>query len=114
MRFFFLRLVGNDALGGQYHACDGSSILQCDTGNLGRIDNTSFQEVFEYFGAGVEAEISLAFLYLLYDDGAFHAAVSDDLTKRLFDGALNDSDTGGFVFVGAFQLFQGFDGADVS
>src|SRR5699024_11660702 len=38
--FFFL-LVSNQRLGGQYHCCNGSCILQCGTGNLGWVNDTS-------------------------------------------------------------------------
>src|ERR1700722_19672668 len=113
MSFFLLGLVGDHTFSGQQHACDGSGILEGDAGDLRGVDNTGLQEIFVYFRTGVEPEIAFAFLYFLYHDAAFDTAVDNDLTQGLFDSALNDSDTGLLVFVGAFQLFEGFDSADI-
>src|SRR5579859_8061570 len=113
MSFFLLGLVGDDTLRGQQHTGDGSGIFEGDAGNLGRVDDTSLQEVLEHFRTGVETKVGLSFLHLLYHDATFDAAVDHDLTQGLFDGAFYDGDTGGLVFVGTFQLFEGFDGVDI-
>src|SRR5206468_3462921 len=52
--------------------------------------------------------------HFLNDDAAFEAAIGNDLAKGFFESAFYDGDTCGFVFVDAFQLIEGFYGADVS
>src|SRR6185437_13345769 len=111
--FFFLGLVGDYTLGGQQHTGDRSGIFKCNTGYLGRVDDAGPEEVLVFSSACVETIIGLAFLHLLYDDAAFETAVANDLTEGLFERAFNDRDTGGFVFVNALELFQGFNRADI-
>ena len=54
-------LVGNHALGGEEHACNRGSVLQSHAGNLGRVDYTLGKEVAVTVGAGVVAEVGIAF-----------------------------------------------------
>ena len=41
---FFLRDVGDEALGGEQQAADGGGVLQGGAGHLGRIDHTGLAE----------------------------------------------------------------------
>src|SRR5262245_53052851 len=52
MCFFLLGLVGDDTLGGQQHTCNGSSIFEGDTSNLGGVDNPGLQQVLIFFRPG--------------------------------------------------------------
>jgi hypothetical protein len=45
------------------------------TDNLGRVNDTSFDHVDEFFGLGVEAEVCRVFLDLADNDGAFDTSV---------------------------------------
>ena len=105
-------MVADDALGGQQHAGDAGSVLQSDARHLHGVDDTRFEQVLVNLGAGVEAEVVLAFLHLVDHDRAFQAGVLNDLAQRLFQGALDDGDTRGLVLVVALQLLDGLDGAD--
>ena len=62
----------------------------------------------------VVTEVTLTFTNLLNNYSAFLTSVGTDLTERLFDGTLDDVDTGCFVGIVAFQTFQRFQCTDVS
>jgi hypothetical protein len=114
MSLFLLGLISNHTLGGQQHPRNGSGIFQRDPGHLRRIDNPGLQQILILIGAGIVTEIGLAFLHLLYDDAAFNTAVDHDLPDGFFQRPLDDRDTRRLILIGAFQLLQGFDSADIS
>ena len=115
-RHFGLILLGitDDALGGEEHAGDAGSVLQSHTCHFGRVDDAGSAEVLVAVCACVVAVVALLVLHVVDDDAAFQACILDNLTQRLFDGALNDADTRGLVGVLALQSFECADGADVS
>ena len=56
-RFVFDQL-GDHAVGGEHQAGDGRGVLQCGTGNLGRIEHAHFDHVAVGAVGGVEAEVA--------------------------------------------------------
>ena len=50
-------MVADDALGGQQHASDGSSVLQGNSRHLDGVDDTSAEQVLIDLSTGIETEI---------------------------------------------------------
>ena len=71
-------------------------------------------QVFVYICTGIVTEVTFTFTYFLYYNRTFLTSVSYNLTKRFFDGTLDDFDTCSFICIVTFQAFQCIDGTDVS
>ncbi len=106
-------LIGDYAFGGEEHACDGSGVLQCHTGNLCGVDDTGSHEVFEEVYTGVVTEVAFPFFHFLNHNGTFNACVGNNLAERFLNGAEHDVDTCGLIFVGSDEAFGVADGTDV-
>ncbi len=83
-RRILFRNLGNHTLGSQQHAGNRSGILQCGSGNLGGINNTSSNKVFILLGGGIETHCSFESLYMLNDYRTFTSGIIGDLTNRFF------------------------------
>ncbi len=77
----FLR---NHRFGGQQHAGDRGGILQCRADDFGGIDDARLEQVFIFFGGGIEAEGAFAFFDFLQRDGAFDTGVDGNAAQRFF------------------------------
>ncbi len=89
---------------GKEHRSDRSRILQRHTRNLGRVDDTRFEQVLITVVAGVVTEGAFALLHLIDNHRTLAAGIRHDLTQRLFDSAFYDLDTGRLVFVVALSV----------
>ena len=58
--FFLLRFVGDHRFGSNHQTSDRSGVLQRDAHDLGRIDDSSFDEILVLLGRGVETERAFA------------------------------------------------------
>src|SRR3569623_231877 len=97
------RQVGDHAVGGQHQAGDRRGILQRGAGDLGVIEHAHRHHVAVFAGAGVVAEVALAFQLLVDDDRGLFAADLDDLAQRLLDRAQHDLHAGVLVVVVALD-----------
>jgi hypothetical protein len=97
--------VGDYTLGGEEHACDTCSVLQCYASYLGRIYYTSRFQVLIHILACVVTKVCLALTYFIYYHSALLACIGNDLAKWLFYCAADDFYTRLFVFVLAFEAF---------
>ena len=112
-RSLFLRLIYDEALRCEEHACDRSGVLQSHTLYLGRVDDTSLTQVLELILTGIVTEVTLALTYLVNNHGALAASIGNNLTQRLLNGTANDIDTCLLISVVALQAFQLFLSADI-
>src|SRR5256714_13629169 len=96
---FFLDF-SNEGFGGEHQARDGGCVLQCQAGDLGRVDDALLDHVAVLAGVRVEAKVVVLGLADFADDyRAFMSGVVSDLAGRLFESALHDADAHGFVIV---------------
>lgn len=112
MRFFLLGFVGNHTFSCKQHTSDRRRIFQCYPGNLCRIDNACFEQIFIHFSTCIESKISLSFFHFLHNDATLNTTVNNNLAKRFFNGTFYDLNTCGFIFIDTFQVFKRFNGAD--
>jgi hypothetical protein len=104
---FVFRNVRDKGFGGQHERCDGCSVLQRGTGNLGRIDDAGFHQVFELISLGVVAVVViLGVADLADDDCAFFTGVGNNLAERLFQSAADDIGADLFVVILELQGLQ--------
>ena len=61
-RLVLLRQLGDDALGREEQAGDGSRVLQRAAGHLGRVDDAGLDEVLVFAGGDVVAFVAFALL----------------------------------------------------
>ena len=54
---FVFRNLGNERFGGQHQGADRRSVLQSGAGDLSRVNDAGFYQVFELSGGRVEAEV---------------------------------------------------------
>ena len=79
MRCRILLLLGDEGLGGQYHARYAGGVLQRDPGHLGGVDDALLQKVAVLDVGGVESVVGGVVLpNLIQDDWAFLAGVGGD------------------------------------
>ena len=103
-----LRLVADEAFGGQEHTSHRSGILQSHALYLGGVDDTSLAQVFVLVLTGIVAEVALALANLVHHDSALATGVEDDLAQRLLDGATYDVDTRLLIGVVALEVLELF------
>ncbi len=89
---------------GKQHAGNGSCIFECDARNLGRVNDTCSIKIFILFGTCIKAVIITAFFYLLNNYRAFKTGIFDNLAKRFFKRASDDTNTSGFVSPFMFSI----------
>src|SRR5690606_8852113 len=112
--FFFFRDFRHDSFGRQQQAGDRSSVLEREARYLGRVDNTSIEEVFELVFAGIVTVVFLAFANLADDNRSFLTSIGNDGAQRSFESQTDDVDTSSLVVVVNFNILEGFDSADIS
>ena len=92
-----LRLLGHDCLGGEEERGDGGGVLECGTGDLGRVVDAGGHHVHVLTGSGVEALAGRQVSHLVGDNARLQASVEGDLLERSGDGFADDLDTGGLI-----------------
>src|SRR5271154_5820058 len=106
--------VGHQSFGGEHEARDGSGVLQSETSYLGRVNHACLDQVAVFAGVRVVAKVLvLGLADFAQNDGTFVAGIVDDLTERLFEGALHDVDADGIVIM-QLELIESRDAADQS
>ena len=88
--FLLLGKIGDHAVGREEETRDGSRVLESRARNLGRIDDTSLEEVAVLARADVVAVRTGRLLDVGDDAGRFLTGVVDELAERSFDGAAED------------------------
>src|SRR5690554_3662139 len=73
---------------GQHQTGYRGSVLQSTAGNLGRIENSCFEQVFILFSCSVQTVSTFVRQNLVDYDGTFETSVARDLTQGLFERAL--------------------------
>ena len=73
-----------------------AALLQCASGNFGRVNDTGFNHVNIFFGKSVEAKAFAAAFNGIYNNCAFKTCVVSDLAYRFFDSAFNNFHAGFF------------------
>ena len=98
-----LRCLGDHDLGGQQQTRDRSRVLQCQTSDLGRVQDACFDQVTELARGRVVAVAALAGPNIVQDDSGIFTGVLDDLTQRLLDRARQDADADRLVLIRALR-----------
>src|SRR5580698_153069 len=109
---FFLRRLGNHDFRREQQARDRGGVLQSQTRHLGRIQDAQFDHIAVLTRLGVVAERALALADPVQNNRGILTGIGDDLTQRLFNGASQDLDARGLIFVLADQFFDGLECAD--
>src|SRR5712691_3083824 len=91
------RDLADDRLGREEQRRDGRRDLQSGADDLGRVDDARLNQVLVIVGERVESLVRLQLADLADDHGALVTGVCRDLTKRLFQGALDDAHAHGLV-----------------
>ena len=102
----WLWFVNQYALCCQEQACDRSSVLQCDTLNLGWINDTCLAHILVNVLASIVTEVTFTLTNLVDYDTALATGVGNNLTERLLDGTLYDADTSGLICIVTLQVLQ--------
>ena len=88
-RSFFFD-VGYYGLGGQKGGCYAGCVLQCASGYLSRIKNTSLDHIYILFLVCIKAIAYRRLFYLVDDNGAFQTCVCGDVEQRSLQSFQND------------------------
>src|SRR3984885_12565708 len=110
----FLRFldVCHQSFGGEHEARDGSGVLQSETGYLGRVNHAGLDQIAVLARVRVVAEVLVLGLADFAENyGTFVAGIVNDLTERLFEGALHNVDADGIVIM-QLELIESRDAAD--
>src|ERR1043166_1020965 len=103
---------GHQSFGGEHQAGDGVGVLESEAGDFSRVNDASFHHVAVFASVGVEAEVFVLGVADLADHhSALVSGVESDLTGRLFQSALYDTDANSFVVV-ELELLDGRDAAE--
>src|SRR5512146_2534323 len=73
------RRLGDRRFGGEHHRGRANRVLQRRAHDLGRIDHTGFDQVFEFPAGGIEAEVALALDHSVVNHSGLEACVARDL-----------------------------------
>ena len=93
----WLRLVGNDGLGGQEQGRDGGCVLQCGARHLRRVVNAGFHHVHVLAVGGVQALAVRQVGDLVGDNAWLQASVQSDLLQWCGERLTDDLHAGGFI-----------------
>src|SRR5690242_9434979 len=77
-----LRGFGDEGVGGQQQSCYARCILECSAGDLRRVDDAGFDQVFVLVGRGVVAFVALLLGDAFGDDATVLAGVLGDRGQR--------------------------------
>ena len=88
--------------------------MQGKAGDFGRVNDTGGEHVDVFAAGSVVAFVVFAGLDAIHDDSGLNACVGNDGAQRVFHRAAGDVDADLLVVVFAFEVFNGFDGADES
>ncbi len=115
--FFFLRHVGDQALGGQDHGRNGGGILEGTAHDLERVNDAGLDHIHVFASDDVVADV-LVLLFLghaadiLDDDRAILPGIGHQFAHWGFQRLADDGDADGFVFAGHLDFVQRGDGVD--
>ena len=84
-RFLFFRQLRHHGVSGQDQTGNRGSVLQCQTRDLGRVQDARFQHVAVGAVGRVVTEGALAVFHFREDDSGVFTGIGDDLTQRFFD-----------------------------
>src|SRR3954463_7135344 len=86
-RSLLLRDLDDHGFSGEQETGDGSRVLECCSGHLGRVDNAGLHQVLVDASFGVVAKVLfLGREYFSYNNRAFFAGIGDNLAQWLFEG----------------------------
>ena len=92
---------GNYGLGGQQGCGNAGSVLQCASGNLNRIKDTSLDHVYILFVVCIKSSTYFGLFYFVDHNSAFQTCVCYDVEQRSLECFLYDSCTDLLVAVQA-------------
>ena len=84
---------GNYGLGGQQCCGNAGSVLQCASGNLNRIKDTSLDHVYILFVVCIKSNAYFGLFYFVDHNSAFQTCVCYDVEQRSLECFLYDSCT---------------------
>ena len=82
-----IRHIGDERVAREHHGRDARGVLERGSGNLRRVDNAGFNEVFVDVGERVVAEVSFTLANFFRNDAAVFTGVVGDLRNRGAAGA---------------------------
>ena len=88
--FFPFRFVGDYTLSGKQHACDRCSVFKGNTGNFGRINDSSSKQFLILVCTGIVTKISFSFPYFLDNNRSFNTSIINDCAKRCLKCTANN------------------------
>src|SRR5258708_6435991 len=104
---FFLRRLGYHDFRREQKSRHRGGVQQSQTRYLGGIQNAHFDHIAVLTRRSVVAERALALTDQVQNNRGILTGICDDLTQRLFDGAGQNLDARGLIFVLADQLLDG-------